>query len=87
MTPCMKLTELYTILGQALVTCPKDPEVVLAFESDTLEGAFDLSRLESIKDIRVMDDWPLPGTSLIVPHETHDKLIVFFYGERDDALH
>jgi hypothetical protein len=82
----MKLSELQLILEQAAICCSSDAEIVLSFEQDTLEDAFSLSRLESIRDIRVMDDWPLPGTSLMVPYEPKDKLVVLFYGEREHAI-
>lgn len=82
----MKLSDLRQVLELACASCPQDSEVVLSFESDTLEGAFDLRALEDIKDIRIMDDWPLPGVSLMVPYETHKKLVVIFYGDRDDSL-
>jgi hypothetical protein len=81
----MKLSELRDVVERAMISCPSDAEIVLSYEQDTLEDAFSLSRLESLKDIRVMDDWPLPGVSLVVPYETRDKLVVLFYGERDHA--
>lgn len=74
------------VLELAAAACPQNTEVVLSFESDTLEGAFDFKTLEGITDVRVMSDWPLPGTSLVVPHETNDKLVVIYYGDRDDAI-
>jgi hypothetical protein len=77
----MKLSELIAHLQKAEDRCfGDDPEVRLAFEQSCYdEGGFQWESSERITDIRLAADWPLPGTSVIVPHEEAPMKVVIFY--------
>jgi len=76
----MKLSELISALQKAYVSAPNDdPEVVLCFEPGALEDGFEWKSTEGIADVRVVPEWPLPGTSVLVEeHEKPSKVIIFY---------
>ena len=56
--------------------------ISLCWEQGCYDEEYDSNWLEAITDIRLVEEWPLPGDSLIVPAEDKPKRLVFFY----DAL-
>ena len=76
----MKLSELIQALRDAdLAIKDEDPEVVLCFEPGALEDGFEWKSTEGISDVRVVPEWPLPGTSVLVEeHEKPSKVIIFY---------
>jgi hypothetical protein len=75
----MKVSELSQHLRSFLQQNP-DCEVKLFCESMAYEDVFDFAHCETISDIRVVNDWPLPGESLIVGNaEEPGKYLIMFY--------
>jgi hypothetical protein len=75
----MNLAELIQALQQALALVPADSEVVTSFEQATLEEGFSWEHTEGISDVRICNDWPLPGDSMLVAeHEKPFKVIIFY---------
>ena len=64
----------------------EDVEVFLYSEQCVFEEAFDIKHSEVITDVRVVNDWPLPGESLIVgDSENPGKYLVLFYNSNVDS--
>lgn len=75
----MKVSELSQHL-RSFLQQNSDCEVKLFCESMAFEDVFDFEHCETISDIRVVNDWPLPGESLIVGNaEEPGKYLVMFY--------
>ena len=75
----MKLSELLQFLNKAQVSVSPDTEVVLCFEEGVIEDGYDEKCTEGISDIRLVSEWPLPGTSLMTYEgEKPQKLIIFY---------
>lgn len=76
----MKLSELIQALRDAdLAIKDEDPDVALCFEPGALEDGFEWKNTEGISDVRVVPEWPLPGTSVLVEeHEKPSKVIIFY---------
>lgn len=75
----MKVSELSLHLRDYLQQHP-DCDVKLYCESVVYDDVFDSSSCEVITDIRVVNDWPLPGESLIIGNsEEPGKYLVIFY--------
>lgn len=80
----MKASELKGHLADFLVE-NEDCEVKLYCESVVYDDSYDESCHEVITDIRVMNDWPLPGESIIFGDSEHPgKYLVIFYDSNDD---
>lgn len=63
----------------------EDCEVKLFCEEAVFEDCFDPSHYETVTDIRLVNDWPLPGESLIVgDSENPGKYLVLFYQANHD---
>jgi hypothetical protein len=75
----MKLSELYRILTQAMLQSPPETEVLLHYEQSAMEDGFSETTSEGISDIRLMNDWPLPGDSMVNNEGTRPKKLVIFY--------
>lgn len=58
-----------------------DTEVKLLWEEGVLTDNYSADLLEEPTDVRVINDWPLPGDSLIVKSEMPSKMFVIMYGE------
>jgi len=58
-----------------------DTEVKLLWEEGVLTENYDPNCLEEPTDVRVINDWPLPGDSLLVTNEMPSKMFVIMYGE------
>lgn len=82
----MKVSELLRCLDDYL-RLYDDAEVRLYCESFIYdEGFYADDGHEVISDIRVVNDWPLPGESLIVGNsEQPGKYLVIFYDSNDNT--
>jgi hypothetical protein len=80
----MKLSELQELLNKALAECGPDAEVLLAYEAGALEEGYREDCTEGISDVRIVEDWPLPGRSLSFYEGEKDKKVVIFYANHDE---
>lgn len=55
--------------------------LALCWEQGCYDEGYDQKCLEAITDIRIVEEWPLPGDSLVVPTEDKPQRLVFFYDE------
>jgi hypothetical protein len=76
----MKVSQLKFACEEFLLEYP-DTEVKLLWEEGVLTENYDPNCLEEPTDVRVINDWPLPGDSLIVKSEMPSKMFVIMYGE------
>ena len=75
----MKLSELLQFLNKGLVQAGPDTEVLLCFEEGAMENGYDPVNTEGVSDIRLLEDWPLPGKSLVAYEgEKPQKLVIFY---------
>jgi len=75
----MKVSELAEHLRSFLQQNP-DCEVKLYCESVVYDDVFDAENCEVVTDIRSVNDWPLPGESVILGNaEEPGKHLVIFY--------
>lgn len=75
----MNLLELRELLDKAGAKYGFDLPILLAFEPGAMEDGFNEESTEAISDVRVIDDWPLPGTSLVTHEGEKPKKLVIFY--------
>jgi hypothetical protein len=75
----MKLKELLELLNKAQSQTGPDVEVLLSFEEAALVEGYDANSTEGISDIRLVDDWPLPGKSLCTYEGEKPQKVVIFY--------
>lgn len=75
----MILSELRTILDKAAAEYGPDLPILLCFEEVAIDEGYEEASTEGISDIRVLDDWPLPGTSLITHEGEKPRKLVIFY--------
>ena len=75
----MKVSELLSALDNYL-RINEDCEIVTYCESMIFDDGFHENFCEPITDLRIVNDWPLPGDSLITTEAPQKKLILF-YGE------
>jgi hypothetical protein len=58
----------------------EDCEIKLFSEDTVFQDVFDEKQCEEITDIRAVNDWPLPGESIILGNaEQPGRYLVFFY--------
>lgn len=80
----MRASELRNHLADYLVE-NDDCEVKLYCESVVYDDSYDESCHEVITDIRAMNDWPLPGESIIFgDSENPGKYLVIFYDSNEE---
>ncbi len=77
--PRMKLSELIELLNKALAESGPDTPVLLCFEEGAMDEGYNESCTEGISDIRLIDDWPLPGKSLVTYEGQKPQKLVLFY--------
>jgi hypothetical protein len=85
----MKLPQLIELLNKALVEGGPDTEVLLCYEEGALQDGYDEKSTEGISDIRLVEDWPLPGKSLITYEgQKPQKLVIFYenHGKLDSSI-
>ena len=76
----MKLSELYLIISIAIQSHDaQDAEVLLHYEQSAMEDGFSRASSEGISDVRLIDDWPLPGKSLVTDEGSLPQKLVIFY--------
>ena len=78
----MKLSELQELLNKALAETGPDAEVLLCYEGyeeGAMDEGYDEKCTEGISDIRLVNDWPLPGKSLITYEGKVPQKVVIFY--------
>jgi hypothetical protein len=76
----MKVSELKLACEDFLLEYA-DTEVKLLWEEGVISENYDPEYLEDPTDVRVINDWPLPGDSLITKNESPSKMFVIMYGE------
>lgn len=75
----MQLKPLIELLNKALAEAGPDSEVLLCFEEAAIDEGYDENSTEGISDIRLVEDWPLPGRSLTTYEgEKRQKVIIFY---------
>jgi hypothetical protein len=80
----MKASELRDHLDGYLRT-HEDCEIKLFCESVVYDDVFDEHCTEVITDIRSVNDWPLPGESIVIGDaEQPGKYLVIFYDSSDE---
>lgn len=75
----MKISQLIDCLNKAQASSGPDTEVLLCFEEGAMEEGYDEKCTEGISDIRLVDDWPLPGSSLVTYEGQKPQKLVIFY--------
>ena len=76
----MKLSELHRITTIAMQShAAQDAEVLLHYEKSAMEDGFSRASSEGITDVRLIDDWALPGKSLMTDEGPLPKKLVIFY--------
>jgi hypothetical protein len=81
----MKASELKNHLVNYLVE-NGDCDVRLYCESVVYDDCYDEHTHEVISDIRAVNDWPLPGESIITGNaETPGKYLVIFYDSNEET--
>jgi hypothetical protein len=75
----MKLQTLIDTLDKARRQAGNDAEVFLCFEETALDEGYDEASTEGISDIRLLEDWPLPGKSLCFTEGEKAQKVVIFY--------
>jgi hypothetical protein len=73
------LSQLIELLNKAHAEAGPDAEVLLCFEPGAMEDGFDERSTEAITDIRLVNDWPLPGKSLATYEGEMKQKVVIFY--------
>ena len=76
----MKVSELKIACMEFLLV-HEDTEVKILWEEGVISQNYDPEYLEEPTDVRVINDWPLPGDSLITKNENPGKMFVIMYGE------
>jgi hypothetical protein len=77
--PPMKLSQLIELLNKALAESGPDTPVLLCFEEGAMDEGYDEKCTEGISDIRLVEDWPLPGKSLVTYEGNKPQKLVLFY--------
>ena len=76
----MKLSDLHRILTIAMNSrAAQEAEVLLHYEQSAMEDGFSKVSSEGISDIRLVDDWALPGQSLVNDEGNKPQKLVIFY--------
>jgi hypothetical protein len=75
----MKLQTLIDTLNKAREQAGDDAQVLLCFEETALDEGYEEASTEGISDIRLLEDWPLPGKSLCFTEGEKAQKVVIFY--------
>jgi hypothetical protein len=75
----MILSKLIDCLTKAQAEAGPDTPVLLCFEEGAMDEGYDEKCTEGISDIRLIDDWPLPGKSLVTYEGEKPQKLVLFY--------
>jgi hypothetical protein len=74
----MNLSEFTKICNQAL-ELHGDIPVLLCYEQSAMEEGYKETETEGVSDVRLVEDWPLPGSSLVVDEVEKPKRFIVFY--------
>jgi hypothetical protein len=77
--PPMKLSQLIELLNKAHAQAGPDAEVLLCYEEGAINEGYEEKNTEGISDIRLVNNWPLPGKSLITYEGEIQQKVVIFY--------
>ena len=75
----MTVSELREILAKAEAQHGPDMPILLCFEEAAIDEGYEEASTEGISDVRIVEDWPLPGTSLTTYEGEKPKKLVIFY--------
>ena len=75
----MKLSQLIELLNKAMAESGPDTPVLLCYEQGAMEEGYAESSTEGISDVRLVEDWPLPGKSLVTYEGNKPQKLVLFY--------
>ena len=75
----MTVSELREILAKAEAQHGPDMPILLCFEEAAINEGYEEASTEGISDVRIVEDWPLPGTSLTTYEGEKPKKLVIFY--------
>jgi hypothetical protein len=75
----MILSKLIDCLTKAQAEAGPDTPVLLCFEEGVMDEGYDEKCTEGISDVRLIDDWPLPGKSLVTYEGEKPQKLVLFY--------
>jgi hypothetical protein len=75
----MNVSELREILAKAEAQHGPDMPILLCFEEVAIDEGYEEASTEGISDVRIVEDWPLPGTSLTTYEGEKPKKLVIFY--------
>ena len=75
----MNLARLIELLNKAQAETGPDAPVLLCFEEGAISEGYSEHNTEGISDIRLVEDWPLPGKSLSVYEGQKQQKVVIFY--------
>lgn len=74
----MKLSQLIDLLTKAQESCGPDADVLLCYEEGIYDDGYCEQHTEGISDIRLVNDWPLPGISLTTHEEFKQKVVIMY---------
>lgn len=69
---------------EVFISAHGDGDVLLCWEEDVLAEGFQRKLSEIPTDARIVPDWPLPGKSILFPHEDPDHNLVLLYGKYEE---
>jgi hypothetical protein len=75
----MKISRLIDLLNKAQESCGPDADVLLSYEEGIYDDGYSEQNTEGISDIRLINDWPLPGISVISQEcEIKQKVLILY---------
>lgn len=75
----MKISRLIDLLNKTQESCGPDADVLLCYEEGIYEDGYSEQNTEGISDIRLVNDWPLPGLSVITQEcEIKQKVLILY---------
>ena len=72
------------LLNKAMARTGPDAPFLLYSEPYVFEQGFDPASADGIADIRLVNDWPLPGESLAAYEDPHPMQVLAFYRDIDE---
>jgi hypothetical protein len=76
----MKVSQLKAA-AEEFIILHGDADVKILWEEGVITEGFNAGSMEDPTDVRIINDWPLPGDSLIVRNEESNIHFVIMYGE------
>lgn len=75
----MNIAQLIGLLNKAFVETGPDAPVLLCYEETAMSEGYCETDTEGVSDVRLIDDWPLPGKSLAAYEGKKPQKVVIFY--------